>query len=329
MVFDGLKKTVKNFFYQIELMKDYKENIKRIEKIERTLKRQNKKIESNRAYLNNLFIYHTFDETLFLTSLRNVSYQLLLFFDNVCRKHGIEYWLDYGSCLGAVRHGGFIPWDDDIDVGMLRKDYNLFIDVIDSEIENANLENVFAPMRQSKHKKPRDRWIQLKYIYPGYTGSFTTIDVFPYDYISEWNNKTLEDEYEKCRDRYYDQKLKGVDNKIIYKEYYDKLNLNLEREDHFIPAIENARGRNRAYAFKILKTDDYFPLKKISFGGYQLPVPKDTDSYLKNIYGDEYFSIPPKIRTHGRLKTFVNEDNILGKLEEAYTSIKQANDNFK
>lgn len=45
--------------------------------------------------------------------------EILLFIDSVCRKHGINYWLSSGTCLGAVRHGGFIPWDDDIDVEML------------------------------------------------------------------------------------------------------------------------------------------------------------------------------------------------------------------
>ena len=52
---------------------------------------------------------------------------LLQSFDTVCKKHDIDYWLDYGTLLGAIRHQGFIPWDTDTDVGMLSIDYALFL----------------------------------------------------------------------------------------------------------------------------------------------------------------------------------------------------------
>ena len=53
---------------------------------------------------------------------------LLQSFDTVCKKHDIDYWLDYGTLLGAIRHQGFIPWDTDTDVGMLRSDYGVFLE---------------------------------------------------------------------------------------------------------------------------------------------------------------------------------------------------------
>lgn len=49
--------------------------------------------------------------------------------DRVCRENGIRYFLEGGSCLGARRHGGFIPWDDDVDLGMVRADYDRFLEV--------------------------------------------------------------------------------------------------------------------------------------------------------------------------------------------------------
>ena len=52
-----------------------------------------------------------------------VEMELLAELDGICRRHGLRYFVDYGTLLGAVRHRGFIPWDDDIDVVMMRPDY--------------------------------------------------------------------------------------------------------------------------------------------------------------------------------------------------------------
>lgn len=64
-----------------------------------------------------------------LRRLQLTELEILKDIDRVCRAHGITYWLDSGTALGAMRHGGFIPWDDDIDVGMPRGDYERFLKV--------------------------------------------------------------------------------------------------------------------------------------------------------------------------------------------------------
>ncbi len=64
-----------------------------------------------------------------LHQLQQVELELLKEFDKVCRANGLTYFLDGGSCLGQVRHGGFIPWDDDIDVGMPIEDYRRFMEI--------------------------------------------------------------------------------------------------------------------------------------------------------------------------------------------------------
>lgn len=64
-----------------------------------------------------------------LRRLQLTELEILKDIDRVCRAHGITYWLDSGTVLGAMRHGGFIPWDDDIDVGMPRGDYERFLKV--------------------------------------------------------------------------------------------------------------------------------------------------------------------------------------------------------
>ncbi len=58
--------------------------------------------------------------------VKRVQIGILDYVDQYCREHGIKYWIDYGTLLGAVRHGGYIPWDDDIDISMLRSDYEKF-----------------------------------------------------------------------------------------------------------------------------------------------------------------------------------------------------------
>ena len=60
--------------------------------------------------------------------LKEIEYKVLCDFDDVCKEIGLPYSLAYGTLLGAVRHKGFIPWDDDIDVMMLREDYEKFLE---------------------------------------------------------------------------------------------------------------------------------------------------------------------------------------------------------
>ena len=64
-----------------------------------------------------------------LRRLQLVLLDMLKDIDSVCRENGIEYFLDAGTCLGAIRHDGFIPWDDDVDLGMRRADYERFLEI--------------------------------------------------------------------------------------------------------------------------------------------------------------------------------------------------------
>ena len=70
---------------------------------------------------------------LLLEERKEVSLKILKKIDLVCRKHGIRYYLGYGTLIGAVRHKGFIPWDDDIDIWVMWKDYNRILDILGKE----------------------------------------------------------------------------------------------------------------------------------------------------------------------------------------------------
>ncbi|MBE6573336.1 MAG: LicD family protein [Ruminococcaceae bacterium] len=83
-----------------------------------------------------------------LKRLQQEQLDMLKEVDRICRKHGIKYMLFAGSALGAVRHGGFIPWDDDLDVCMLRPDYDKFLDVAQSELDS---EKYYVQKEYSEH----------------------------------------------------------------------------------------------------------------------------------------------------------------------------------
>ena len=65
--------------------------------------------------------------------LRETQISILDYFASICQKYNLTYWLHFGTLLGAVRHKGYIPWDDDIDVAMLREDYEKLIKVLKME----------------------------------------------------------------------------------------------------------------------------------------------------------------------------------------------------
>ena len=117
------------------------------------------------------------------SSLR--TYQLhmvhmLDYFDRFCSEHGIRYWLSSGTCLGAVRHGGFIPWDDDVDVEMMRDDY-LKLEKVREETDDYVLQTWRNDRYYStSFAKLRDKHSVIYDSLYKYRGCF--IDLFPLEY---------------------------------------------------------------------------------------------------------------------------------------------------
>ena len=102
----------------------------------RNLNSSNNQLNSQNQLLNILFTNCDFQIKGELRDIQVLYVELLRFIDNVCNKYEINYWIDYGTLLGAVRHGGFIPWDDDIDISVMREDYEKLIEVLPIEINN-------------------------------------------------------------------------------------------------------------------------------------------------------------------------------------------------
>ena len=124
-----------------------------------------------------------------LAQLKAVELSVLNAVGSLCDKFGINWWLDGGTCLGAMRHKGFIPWDDDIDIGMMRSDYDRFCSIAPAELPDgfsfhdsrnspgyaAMFCKVYKDGTLFENQEGRDSGSAM--------GIF--VDVFPYDFLYE------------------------------------------------------------------------------------------------------------------------------------------------
>jgi len=101
-------------------------------------------LDSYNHLFNTLFLDYELHPKPLLSGLQGICVELLSFCDNVCKKYDLEWWIDFGNLIGTVRHGGFVPWDDDTDIGMMRQDYIKFNEVLPKEIEKYNLQDIIT-----------------------------------------------------------------------------------------------------------------------------------------------------------------------------------------
>lgn len=259
-----------------------------------------------------------------MKDLREVHDQLLdilIEFDRICRKHGILYSLAWGTMLGAVRHGGFIPWDCDIDVIMMRDEYDHFCSVCEQELK----EEYFF---QTKYSDPPYRYNVARLRKNNTAMIFRTwknsgfhqgiyIDIQPLDYLADGK-------LERFIQKFFiivNTPIRMSMNKTLYLEngnQYGKLiktSLLLfssvmpkklcDRIEHYF--ITKYNRKKTEYVGVICEggvlvhtTRDMLPfsarymekLKEINFEGHSFLCAEDTDSLLKLWYGN-YMELPP------------------------------------
>ncbi|GAB6122103.1 LicD family protein [Dysgonomonas termitidis] len=189
-----------------------------------------------------------------LKQLNIVLFRLLRIFNFICEKYNIDYWLDYGTLLGAIRHQGFIPWDYDIDIGMLREDYNLFI-------EKGVKDLPFDIFFQNRDSDPN---------------------------IGEWGF-IVEG---RLRDR-FSNNIGAQKSKSSSTNWHNGIQLDIFVYDYdskngwFSNGFERILSQSRIY----LKLEEIEYLDTASFEGHEFPIPIGYDSYLKRCYGD-YMKLP-------------------------------------
>src|SRR5690606_2891856 len=116
-----------------------------------------------------------------------VQLEILIEFDRICKKNNIKYQLFAGTLLGAVRHKGFIPWDDDIDVCLLRKDYNKFIQACKTDLDSRSFLQTYVTDKNCIIQFAKLRKNNTLFLESGISDCKTHhgifIDIFPLDNV--------------------------------------------------------------------------------------------------------------------------------------------------
>jgi len=246
-----------------------------------------------------------------LKQLQNIELELLVEFDRICRKHNIIYSIDGGTLLGAIRHGGFIPWDDDADVIMNRKEYVRFLSVVDEELDKEKF--YFQDLNRTigyrwgygKLRRKGTEFVRLNQEYMPYEqGVF--MDVFVCDNVPE-------NYLARCVCNFHSY----LYRKFFYSEVgkhtatgwsrvvYEILNLVPEQElklkyNKYVAYRNKRESRwvkcltfpacNRTYGYK---KEWYGDTIDILFEGKKLRACKKYEEYLEFLYGD-YMKLPPE-----------------------------------
>ncbi len=258
-----------------------------------------------------------------LHQLRNIQMMIFKDIQYVCEKNGLTCMLGGGSVLGAIRHGGFIPWDDDMDLNMYRDDYNKFIELFDKEFPDKY--ELFVP--DGKHRVSN---LFLKVSLKGtllqeahendFMKKGVSIDVFPienasnnsfirkikgifanvYKYVAistflnqsklennpYYNSDTLVEKITSFVVKATGKLLSFRSYEVWYNKYDKFVQLNKKTSYVTVPT-----GRKQ-YNGEIQPSSVYFPVYETKFEDISVKIPHDYDTYLSNLYGD-YMEIPP------------------------------------
>lgn len=223
-----------------------------------------------------------------LRVIQKANVKLLEMFDLICRENNLQYWIDFGTLLGAVRHKGFIPWDDDIDLGMARDDYEKLIELFSKgfpknpdlvlEFENNGKNKCFVKI---SHKHSENLFL----------------DIFPYDFYHskltdeekiEFSQKIAEERKPKTFNS--DSSINGMRERFkkITKE---KVLDNYPVDKTFKPALFMAIDFPHNWKNKVYDWENIFPLTEINFEDKLFLAPNMPEKVLESIYGD-YMRIP-------------------------------------
>lgn len=245
-----------------------------------------------------------------IRDIQLVQLNMLYEIERICKKHDISYLLFAGSALGAVRHKGFVPWDDDLDVIMLRGDYERFLEIAPNELgEDCFLQKEFSehwPMPYSKLRKNNTAYIERYIPKDKETHQGIYVDIFPCDNLSD--NKLLR------KIQFFASKV--VIAKSLYKRGYltdsakKKVFMQFCR---FLPIkpfaaivklhsrkntkmVHSFFGASSKYEKSVYKREWISDTVNMQFEDGSFPVSKHYDALLTTLYGDYMTPLPEKDR---------------------------------
>jgi lipopolysaccharide cholinephosphotransferase len=236
--------------------------------------------------------------------------EMLVFLDKVCTKYNLRYWLDSGTLLGAARHGGFIPWDDDTDVCMPMEDLHKLRKIMaqghlsdEFVLQTSENDKNYLRIEWCTLRDLKSEYIQDSPFHKGLKYRGLQVDIFPMEIGIRSNFKKITDRFQSL----------FVCKFVLSKKIPYWLGVRVAKISRYFETLimipffrffnyKTANYYTFSYGIGFVSKrylKNIYPLNKVKFEGYMLNVPKNMGAYLTDLYGDwRKLPKPDQIQTH-------------------------------